>query len=637
MTRTVKIVALTAVLALAAAACGGGESSGTQPSGAATTLQKGGVLRIGMNSDVFTGFDPQKEYYQVSFAFYRCCLLRTLLSYNGLDSAHQGNVLFPDLASALPTQSSDGLTWTFKMKSGIHYAPPMQDTEITSGDIVRALMREATPSVAAGYPFYYSIIQGFDDFSNGKADTISGLETPDDHTLVVHLTQKAGYLGNMFAMPATAPIPPNPKDPSAPLGVAEGHDDDYGHFMVSSGPYMWKGSESLDFSAPVKQQKQVEGYQPNKFWDIVRNPSWAQDDLRKAYVDEIQVEVTPGADSQVLDKKVQNDELDTMFQNGVAPAILRTFQTDPTLKNRIFVNQSPGNYYIGMNLGTPPFDDINVRKAVQFAVDKAALIRISGGITAGSVATHFVPDGLLTTKDGNAVLGNYDPYATPDNQGADSPDGLASAKAAMKLATTYDTNGDGVCDVPACDGVLAVGGNTSTDEAFNAQVTENLKAVGINLDVKEFDGGTAYAKLIDPKNKIPLMLTPGWLQDWPDAFTFFYLTMYGPNILSQGNSNYTMVGATPDQMKQFGYSVTDVPSMDPQIEKCLPLVGDDAINCWADADKYLMENIASIVPWIFSNTINVVSSCVENYTYAAFDSQMAYDQVALKPGCGGNA
>src|SRR2546430_10665120 len=45
---------------------------------------------------------------------------------------------------------------------------------------------------------------------------------------------------------ATAPIPPSPSDPNAMLGVATGHDDDYGRFLVASGPYMFKGSEALD-------------------------------------------------------------------------------------------------------------------------------------------------------------------------------------------------------------------------------------------------------------------------------------------------------------------------------------------------------------------------------------------------------
>lgn len=632
--RYLRIVALMAIFAIAAVACGGAETTNTGSTGGGPSveLQKGGTLRIGSTGDVFTGFDPQKEYYQVSFAFYRCCLLRTLLSYNGQDAAHKGTQLFPDLATGLPEVSADELTWTFHMKQGLHYAPPMQDVEITTPDIVRALERTAMPSVEAGYAFYYSVIEGFDDFAAGKADTISGLVTPDPYTLVVHVTAPTGHLGFMFAMATTAPIPPNPAKPDALLGVAEGHDQDYGHFMVSSGPYMWEGSENLDFSLPAAQQTQLTGYQPNKLWTIVRNPSWSDDDLRKAYVDKLQVEISPGTDSQVLDKKVQADELDTVFQNGVAPTVFRTFTSDPTLQGRIFTNPSPGNYFINMNLGLAPFDDLHLRRAVQYAIDRAGIVRLSGGVTAGVVARHFTPDALLTTSDGTAQLATYNPYPTPDDQGADTPEGLQSAKDEMKQSK-YDTNGDGICDAPECSNVLAMGDISAINSSIDSLVQQNLEAIGITLDLKEIEGSTAYGKLIDPKNQIGLAITVGgWLMDWPDAFTFFYFPIYGKNILDAGNSNWSLIGATPDQMKGYGYPVTEVPSMDSQIEGCIPLSGDERVTCWADADKFLMEDIAAIVPYLFSNTTNVVSSRVVNYTYGAFDSQMAYDQVALAPG-----
>src|SRR5439155_7314383 len=195
MKSVTKLVTVTAVVGLLAASCGGG-GGGTNNNPTGQTPKKGGILNIAQLGDVTAAFDPQKEYYQVSFLYYQCCLLRTLLSYNGLDSAHGGNELRPDLATGMPTVSSDGLTWTFHLTSRIHYAPPMQDVEITSQDIVRALERELTPAVAAWYAFYYNpAIERSAEFSAGKAKTISGLSTPDPKTLVVKLTEPAGDLG----------------------------------------------------------------------------------------------------------------------------------------------------------------------------------------------------------------------------------------------------------------------------------------------------------------------------------------------------------------------------------------------------------------------------------------------------------
>jgi len=633
MKRHLTVIAAVAVLTLVAVACGGNEGGGGTSPTPSQALQKGGILQVESDGDVFLGFDPQTEYYQSSFQIFRCCLLRTLLSYNGLDAQHQGTQLFPDLATAMPEVSEDQLTWTFHMKQGLYYAPPLQDVEITSHDIMRALIRTATPAVGASYGFYYSIIEGFDEYSAGKADTITGLETPDDYTLIVHLNEPAGHLPFMFAMPTTAPLPPNPDDPRAVLGIAEGHDTDFGHYLVASGPYMWEGTENLDFSLPVKDQPQITGWQPNKLWTIVRNPSWdpSTDELRKAYIDGITVTITPGGANQVLEKKVIANESDVVMENGIAPSILRQFNTDPALKNRIFINPGTSNYYYTMNLGMPPFDDLHLRRAIQFAVDKAGLLRVSGGTATGTIATHFVNDVLMTLSDGTNVMEGYDPYATPDDLGADSPEGLASAKAEM-AQSVYDTDQDGICDAPECKDVLTLGSNDPSAAAGHALLQQNMEAIGITLDLKELGGATIYSKIVAPANKIPFTLSAGWMMDWPDAYTYMLPIAYGPSILDNGNSNYSMIGATPEQMKKYGYSITDVPSMDDKIQACVPLTGDERINCFAEADKYLTEDIASIITYVFSNTIQIVSERVQNFTYSAFDQQMAYDQIALAGG-----
>ena len=636
MRRYVKWLALVAVLALTAAACGGdeggegqtGPTGGTGGTGAA--LQKGGTLNVWMDTDVTAAFDPQKEYFQVSFAYYRCCLLRTLLSYNGKGPDEQGDQLFPDLAASEPTVSDDQLTWTFTLKQGIHYAPPLQDVEITAQDFVRAMMREATPEVAAGYGFYYSAIEGFDDFAAGKADTITGMTAVDDYTLEVKVTEPTGDLAYRLAMPAAAPIPPNPDDPEAPLGVAEGHNDDYGRFLVSSGPYMFEGSEAMDFSLPAKDQTPAAGYEPSKTLSLVRNPSWVeggQDDLRPAYLDAISVEICPGCDQEVAEKKVAADEIDHIFANGISAANARMFSQDPNLQDQYFVEPGSGNYYISLNVAVPPFDDVHVRKAVNFAVNKEGWRRLGGGETFGEIAGYFTPPGLLA-----GLLEGYDPYATPNSQGADTPEGLQAAKDEM-AQSKYDTDGDGICDAPECKGVLSVGVVGRTAEASDALIAQNLAAIGVELDVNSFDNSTAYNKIFDPKNHIPISTFGGWLQDYPDAFTFYFFPMYGPNILPAYNTNYSMAGADPDQLKKYGYSVTEVDqALDTKIEECMATSGDARTQCWADADKVLMEQVVPIVPLIFSNVEQIISSRVENYTYSLFDNQMAYDQVALAPG-----
>jgi peptide/nickel transport system substrate-binding protein len=632
MIRNVKGVALVGVLMLAAVACNSnnGTSEQSPNTGAPTgSPQPGGTLLVETNANIATsGFDVQSEYWQLSFQIYRCCLSRTLMGYNGLPADQGGNKVYPDLADGEPQVSDDGLTWTFKIKKGIHYAPPLQDVEVTADDFVRAINREASPDVAVGYSFYYTDIEGFSEVQDGKADTVSGATAVDPNTLQITLTQEAGDLPFRMALAAMSPLPPSPADPNAPFGIADGHNDDFGRFFVGTGPYMIEGQESMDFSVPAKQQKPASGYDPSKHISLVRNPSWdpSTDDLRPAYLDGIDITMSLNAEDAVLEKKVQNDELDTIMANGVEPQTQRTFETDPNLADQIFTNPAPSNYYITMNLAMKPFDDLHLRKAVNFAIDKDGWRKLGGGEVEGEIANHFVPD-----ADVGGLLNDYAPYGTPEGKGADTPEGLAAAKAEMKQSV-YDTDQDGICDAPECKGVLAIGVTSRVPEARDQLIVQNLKKIGIELDLKSLENAAAYGKVLDPSADIPFATFVGWIHDYPDGYTWFYPLLYGPSILDQYNSNYPLVGATPDQLKKYGTDVTDVPSMDPQIEKCFPLSGDARTQCWADLDKYMMENIAPVVPLIFSNVTNIVSSRVRGFVYSAVDQSPSWEHMWLEGG-----
>jgi ABC-type oligopeptide transport system substrate-binding subunit len=213
-----RILALIAVLALAAACTGGGGEGPTPTASPTFEPWHGGTVRLALVGVDPWRLDPQREVDDRTAELFRCCLLRTLFSYNGLPVSEGGAAARPDLASGQPEVSADGLTWMIRIKAGVHYAPPLEDVEITSQDFVRALLRMADPAVTRGsynLAFEYSVIGGFDAYRSGDADTISGLETPDAHTLVVRLTEPAGDLPDKLALAATAPIPPNPNLPDA--------------------------------------------------------------------------------------------------------------------------------------------------------------------------------------------------------------------------------------------------------------------------------------------------------------------------------------------------------------------------------------------------------------------------------------
>jgi peptide/nickel transport system substrate-binding protein len=615
-------MALAAATAIVVAACGGGGGGGgSQATGTpAGGFQKGGILKGGFASDVHHAFDPQKEYYTIGFEFFRCCLNRTLMSYAPATADKGGNVPVPDLADGQPQVSADGLTWTFKIRSGVHYSPPLQDVEVTSGDFVRALTRMADADASAGgYPFYYSPIVGFDDYTNGKAQTVTGLETPDDQTLVIHLTTPTGDLSYRLAMPAAGPIPPNPNNPSAKYGIADGHTTDYGRFVVGTGPYMFKGTDQLDFTKPADQQRPATGYEPGKSIVLVRNPSWdaATDPLRNAYLDGI--EVTIGGEVADLENKIQNGELDFMDQAPLAQAV-QAYSTNPDLKPFLHSDPTAGNWYVMMKLGSPPFDDIHVRKAVNWVIDKAGLLQLAGGPLFGQLAGHIIPNGLL-----NGLLDDYDPYATPDSKG-DANKAMEEMK-----QSKYDTDKDGVCDAPECKNVLTAIDQTDPVPRESALIQQNLEQIGITLNMQSFETTTMYTKCEDAKEHVAFCTAEGWYKDFADAVTFGP-PLFGSASLTPSCCNDALVGASADELTEWGYPVTSVPSADSVLDKCPPLAGDARYQCWADADKYLMEQIVPWAPYRFANQVQVFSTRVQNYVFDDFAGFVAIDQLALKNG-----
>jgi peptide/nickel transport system substrate-binding protein len=628
MARTVRVAAVVAVLALGAAACGsGGGSSSTQTSGASssptTQAQRGGTLNLALTSDVSSAFDPQKEYYSISWEFFRCCLVRTLLSYNGKTTQQGGTTLFPDLASSQPQVSSDGLQWTFKIKPGIHYAPPLQNETVTAQDFIRALDREACAQCASGgYPFYYDVIKGFSDYSSGKAKTITGLAAPDPSTLVVTLTQPTGDFGYRMAMPATAPIPPLPGNPSAPLGVATGHDRNYGQFLSATGPYMFQGADKIDYTVPASKQKAAPGYTPGKSIVLVRNPSWdaATDSLRKAYVNEINVQITT-ASTEDLASEVNDGTLDMVMDGVPPPDQIRKYSTDPALTDQIHINPSDAVRYMSMNVAMAPFDDINVRKAVNYVIDKNGLRQLRGGAAFGDIAGHIIVNSL----EGNQLL-SYDPYATPNAAGD-----LAKAKAFMKLSK-YDKNKDGVCDASACKNILTVIDQGSPYPQQTKLIEQDLAKIGMTLDLKSFERTTMYSKCNDPTAHIAFCPSTAWGKDFPDAVTFgpplFSSSSLGPNACC----NYSLLGATSANLKKWGYGAKAVPDVDHQINSCLPDTGNARLTCWSNLDRDLMQNVVPWVPYLFDNNVEVTGSRIATYSFDQFAGVVALDQLSLKGG-----
>src|SRR5581483_7180935 len=290
-----------------------------------------------------------------------------------------GNDLVGDLATSVPQPTDNGLTYTYHLRHGVKFGPPV-NREVTSQDVAYAMARLANPNDGGEYGFYYTVIKGWDAVANGKAKTVSGISTPDKYTIVFHLTSKAGDFNRRMSMPATAPIPPE-------VGKCfQGKPGDYGRDLISTGPYMLKGAGNVQASCPMKPMAGYDGANGNHII-LVRNPAYDQatDPYRKNYPNEFDFLVNSNADD--IFAKVQAGAYDDEVSSPT-PKTIRQYATNPSLKPRMIPNVGDRTNYFSMTLTLPPFDDVHVRKAMNWIIDKAALQKAWGGPIVGSIATH---------------------------------------------------------------------------------------------------------------------------------------------------------------------------------------------------------------------------------------------------------
>jgi len=499
----VAVAAAVSAGAVLIAACG----STTRSASSTAKGARGGTLRVLYQGDV-DFIDPGKTYYNGGYILTEATQ-RALVSFK--PQAPEQAV--PDLAASLPRVSPDGRTVTVKIRSGIRFSPPV-DRVVTSRDVKYAIERGFFKTVVNGYAqTYFAALVGAKPATD-PGTTIPGIETPDDATVVFHLSRPTGgALAGALALPLSAPVP---REYAAKYDAH--NPSDYGTHQVATGPYM---------IAADKRGATV-GYQAGRFIHLVRNPSWrASTDYRPAYLDRIDIE-EGNADTSVAAQQILAGH---HVVSGEFPAPGDVI-ADALEKARDQVTLMPTGaiQYIPLNTAIPPFDDLNVRRAVVAAADRDAIRKTAGGAIRGPLATHMIPPSI----PGFALAGGA--------RGA-GLDFLSNPRGDPAVAATYLRRaGYASGKYEGSAPVLLFGVNDPEDKLATQLVQRELTSMGFKVKARYATPETFFTKFCGvPAAKINVCVGWGWLRDFPDGQTILDPTFNGKVIQTTGNSNVSQL------------------------------------------------------------------------------------------------
>jgi len=593
---------LTVSVLVTLGACSG--DGGTEDEGTPTTeAQPGGTLRLGAVKDCRAACDPQRQQDQFPTTLFDCCLLRTLVK---VEPAPEGPTFIGDISED-PVVSDDGLEFEFTLREGVRFGPPI-DRPVTAEDFIATFERALSPATEAFDAANYRVIEGAEEFAAGEAPTISGLEAPSPNVLRIRLSEAAPLFLPNLASVSAAPIPPE---------LMQGHAKDYGRFLVSTGPYMVEGIDAVDVSG---QQEPASGYRPGQALVLVRNPAWdrASDPIRGDYAYPDSVEVTIGGSVEDYSLKIDRGELDMQIDGTPPASALRRYSTDEALQARVVTEETAAVVYSTMTVAAPPFDDEHVRRAVNWIVDKSAVIRLIGGPLNGTVAHHVFPNVSI-----GGALADYRPFGTANDAG--DPE-----RAMEEMAqSAYDSDGDGRCDAPECTGVIMLGSPESPGAEIAQSIADDLEAIGLEIDVQLLEN--RYELLDEPSNRVPMNTWAAWGTAPYDpseiAGPVFHSEFIGPKACC----NEVLLGATPSQLDGWGFASDSVPSVDADIEACdqMPL-GQQRSDCWVALNQRITE-MAVWIPLYEEKITRIVSENVVAAPWSPLYQFIAFEQVSLSP------
>ena len=471
----------TAGVVLTAAACGPSSGGG----GAAMASPDKQVLRVNLGTEPST-LDPTQQQWVYEASVGR-------IQYEALVRAKADLSDVEGAAASSWDISSDGLTWTFHIRSDEKYS---DGNPVVASDFVASYKRILDPTIAAPYadPFFDGTIAGGQNYANVDAKDSSavssflaglGLSAPDDKTFVVKLQNPAPWFKWVASLWLASPIEKSDLSASG-----------YGTVSANA-PSIMHGNGAFEISEVV----------PKDHITLVPNPHYrTQPHLQKI----IYYEIT---DANVEYANFQNGQLD--MTEGVPPADVSTVQGDPKLSKELKTAPQLTTYWIDYNTTKAPLDNVDLRLALSTSIDRNSYItNIAKGI--GTPINSLIPQGMPSYEASTTQAFNC--TAAKASLAKAMTEGVTSAQV-NSLHFEYRNS-------PT---------NKTRSEFFQAQ-WQSCLGINVTLDAKEsksvsHDLGTLNYQMSG---------ISGWQADYPDPQDWFdiFITGSGNQFSGWSNSQY---------------------------------------------------------------------------------------------------
>jgi peptide/nickel transport system substrate-binding protein len=441
-----------------------------------------------------------------------------------------GFTLVPDLAEASPAVSGDGRTYTFTVRKDARFS---NGTPVTARAFSHALERIFTPAMNSVYSTVFERVVGAQEMLDGKANSLSGV-VAKGRMLSVRLTKPTSdfllRLSNLCAVPPNLPV--DPEGARAPL--------------PSAAPY-YAAQYVPGERAVLERNRYYRGQRPHHVDRFIFTQS-----VGVSIVDQVMQGKADFAGTSATESSERSAELGRRY--GVNRS---QFWVQPGIGLRLLV----------LNTSGPLFrKNPKLRQAVNFAIDRRALTRELGAFAGRATDQYLIP-GAPGFRDERIY-----PLTGPD---------LAKAKA---LAKGHLRSGRAVLYTPSPALPTAV-----------AQIArENLKAIGLDVEIKQFPPPVAFARMATRGEPFDIGYV-GWF-DVRDPSLFLPWMFDGRTIAD-----------APD----FGnWSYFDSPKYNRLFDEASRLTGAQRNRAFGDLDVQLSREPAPAIPYAAINATAFVSSRV---------------------------